>query len=334
MSQSRSPPTSRHSPSEIIILLSGEGNSLPEAEARSLVRTYDKGASLSLLEPRVLLAVTTANPDSIARRIAYARRVGTLIPEGRLDQEARNEIDSASFRLRRFSLRNVELDRDFESDILKQLDGRVDLENPSYEISVVKGRRSYVLLSKPGIMNQGWAPRRPRNRAFFHPSAIFPKLSRALVNLSGVKEREVLLDPFAGTGSILLEASLVGAYPVGLDLSSRMTRGAIANQKRYNQSWLGVIRADSLSSPLRAANGIATDIPYGRASSTFGERTEKIAENFLKSASTLLPRGRLAVLMHPKHVRVEEKQDFEVEAECELPVHRNLTRVITSLRRT
>ncbi len=333
MSPSRLPHTSEPSPTKILIILSGEGTSVPEAEARALVRTYDGGAMITLLEPRVLLAETTLNPDSIARRIAFARRVGTLVPDGRLDQETRREVDSASFRLKHFRLGDAEVDHPAETDVLDQLEGHVDLDHPTYEISVVEGKKTYVLLSKPEMMSQDWVERRPRTRAFFHPSAIFPKLSRALVNLSGVKEGETLLDPFAGTGSILLEASLIGALPVGVDVSSKMVRGAIANERKYNQSWLGMIRADSLSLPLRTTDGIATDLPYGRASSTFGDRTERIADNFLKIAATLLHRGGFAVVMHPMNARVEQKQDFGIEAECELPVHRNLTRVITVLRR-
>ena len=56
-------------------------------------------------------------------------------------------------------------------------------------------------------MRQDWVIRRPRARPFFHPAAIFPKLSRALVNLSRVGAGEVFLDPFCGTGSLLLEAT-------------------------------------------------------------------------------------------------------------------------------
>ena len=232
-----------------MILLSGEETSLPEAEARAVVKTYDEDAKVSLLEPRIVRAETEANPDIIARRIAFAKRVGTLIPDGVLDRETRREVERASYRLRHFKLGEARADRSsVETKILNQLHGKVKLEDPEYELSVIEGRRkgrTYLLLSKPGIMNQGWARRRPRSRAFFHPSAIFPKLSRALVNIAGVKEGETLLDPFAGTGSILLEASIVGALPVGVDISWKMARGALANAQKYRQPWLGMIRADS-----------------------------------------------------------------------------------------
>src|SRR5437867_2061878 len=296
MSARRLRSTSRQSRNNTVILLSGEETSLPEAEARAVVKTYDEDAKVSLLEPRIVRAETEANPDIIARRIAFAKRVGTLIPDGVLDRETRREVERASYRLRHFKLGEARADRSsVETKILNQLHGKVKLEDPEYELSVIEGRRkgrTYLLLSKPGIMNQGWAGRRPRSRAFFHPSAIFPKLSRALVNIAGVKEGETLLDPFAGTGSILLEASIVGALSVGVDVSSKMARGALANARKYRQPWLGMIRADSMSVPLTRVDAIATDVPYGRASSRMGGEWGAICDAPPKSGPALPPPAR------------------------------------------
>ena len=338
MSARRLRSTSRQSRNSIVILLSGEETSIPEAEARAVVKTYDEDAKVSLLEPRIVCAETEANPDIIARRIAFAKRVGTLIPDGVLDRETRREVEKASYRLRHFRLGEARaVDRSsVETEILNQLQGKVKLEDPEYELSLIEGRRkgrTYLLLTKPGIMNQGWAGRRPRSRAFFHPSAIFPKLSRALVNIAGVKEGETLLDPFAGTGSILLEASIVGALPAGVDISRKMARGALANAQKYRQPWLGMIRADSMSLPLTRVDAIATDVPYGRASSRMGEELGAIIDGLLKAGAPLLRRGRIAVVMHPRSSRVTPGNTFRVEGEHHLYVHRNLTRTITILRR-
>lgn len=335
MSARRSRSTSRPSRNSVVIVLSGEETSLPEAEARAIVKTYDEEAKVSLLEPRIVRAETEANPDLIARRIAFAKRVGTLIPDGLLDRETRREIERGSYRLRHFRVGESRADSSsVETEILNQLHGRVDLEEPAHELSVIEGRkRTYLLLSKPGIMNQGWVGRRPRSRAFFHPSAIFPKLSRALVNVAGVKEGESLLDPFVGTGSILLEASSVGAFPVGVDLSPKMAKGALANAQKYRQSWLGIIRGDSMVLPLRSVDAIATDVPYGRASSRMGEELGVILDGLLKVGAAVLRRGRLAVVMHPRSSLVTPGDEFRVEGEHHLYVHRNLTRTITVLRR-
>jgi len=329
----RSRHTSKRLPSKLLIILSGEETSLPEAEARALILTYDEGAKFSLLEPRILLTETSANPDVIARRIAYARRVGLSLPPGRLDRETRRMIEKGSYRLRNFRLGKIKPDHSIGDAVLAQLHGRVDLEHPTYELSVIHGSRIHLLLSRPEIMSQDWVVRKPRSRAFFHPSAIFPKLSRALVNLSGVREGGILLDPFAGTGSILLEAFIVGALPVGIDVSSRMVRGAVANERRYGQSWLGMVRAEMPSSPVRTADGIVTDAPYGRAASTFGTDAEKVVENLLRISVDVLQKGRSLVMMHSSRARVRKVSEFTITGEHRLYIHRNLTRVISVLRR-
>ncbi len=43
-----------------------------------------------------------------------------------------------------------------------------------------------------------------------------PKLARCMVNLTGVKENDLVLDPFCGTGGILIEAGIMGARVIGV----------------------------------------------------------------------------------------------------------------------
>ncbi len=76
--------------------------------------------------------------------------------------------------------------------------------------------------------------RRPRARAFFHPSALFPKLARLMVNLSAVPAGgETFLDPFSGTCSTVIEACLVGAYCFGLDVDKKMVFGGRRNLRGF-----------------------------------------------------------------------------------------------------
>ena len=48
----------------------------------------------------------------------------------------------------------------------------------------------------------------------FHPQMI-----RALLNIIGMKSREILLDPFVGSGTAMLEAQLLGVNGIGIDIS-------------------------------------------------------------------------------------------------------------------
>jgi tRNA (guanine10-N2)-dimethyltransferase len=334
MPRSHSPHTSGRSRSKILFLLSGESNTIPAAEASALVRMHDPSAKVEAPEERILIASSDADPYSITRRIAFSKRVGLMVPEGRLSQDQLRSLREGTYRVSVFELGDKKPDSErLVSDFAEEIGGKVSLDDPELEVIIVRGERDYFALSRPSLMKQDWVLRRPRARPFFHPAAIFPKLSRALVNLSRVDEGEVFFDPFCGTGSLLLEAHELGARPLGADRDQRMVRGALRNMVSFRQDWLGVIRADVGGTPLSAVDGMATDIPYGRASSTSGSNTGEIMERLLRTAARLLREGRRLVVMHPDTVDADSPRDFEVEEEHNLYIHRKLTRTISVLRR-
>jgi len=312
-----------------VILLSGESTTLPMAEAKALFSAYDPSSKFWSPEDRVLIAESKTDPSRVARRIAFARRVGVLVDDpASLAQALRGK----KIRVRTFSLKGAKPSEGVY-DLLEGLDVSVDLGNPDFEFTVVEGAQRYVVLSNPSMMNQSWSLRRPRRRAFFHPSAIFPKLSRALVNLTRCKEGQRFLDPFCGTGSIPIEAAAVGLEVVAADRSSEMVRGALANMKLFKQSWLGVLKSDAFQPPLSSVDGIATDVPYGRAASTRGRGASDVIRLATESLPSVLIEGSIMVLMHPEQLPVESTRELSVLEEHRLYIHKRLTRVITILRR-
>ncbi|HME18412.1 MAG TPA: hypothetical protein VKF15_01595 [Nitrososphaerales archaeon] len=312
-----------------LVLLSGEPTTIPVAEARALFLAYDPGSRFESPEKGVLLAESAADPFRVASRIAFSKRVGRLVSS---PSEVAETVRGKPIRVRSFSLPTGKSPADPE-EVLRGLDVRVDLENPAFELTVVEGRRRYIALTSPAGMKQGWSLRRPRRRPFFHPAAIFPKLSRALVNFSRCKEGEFFLDPFAGTGSLAIEASVIGAQVVAFDRAAKMTHGSLANMRKFGQEWLGVVNCDSFSPPVTRVDAIATDVPYGRASSTGGKGAERVVRDALSSAQALLRSGSMLVIMHPKSLPAEPGSGWSFEEEHELYVHKRLTRAITVLRR-
>ncbi len=332
----RSSPRSRAS---VLFILSREPTEIPEAEARALVSDVDPEARFERPEGGLLVAETTADPALLEARVAYSRRVGTLVPYGELDDAHLALLRRGTYRVRVFGDREgSEGERAIISSIAEKVEGRVSLDDPDREVSayVCEGgakKKTYFAITAPRSMRQGWSTRRPRSRAFFHPSAIFPKLSRALVNLSGVQAGEAFLDPFCGTGSLLIEASIIGADPVGIDLARKMVRGARRNSMKYGQAWLGIIRGDSRRMPLRGVGAIATDIPYGRASSSGGVESSEILRSLVEEAPRVVSSGRKLVVMHPKSLAVEAGGMMRLERELDIYIHRTLTRTITVMRR-
>ena len=311
-----------------LVLLSGERTSLPEAEARALFLAYDPSSKFEKPENRVMLVESTANPFDISRRIAFARRVGMLVES---PSHVSSFLAGKSMRVRNFDL--GEKPGFDPAHFLKGFDASVNLRNPDYELTLVRGEEEYLALTAPGDMRQGWSLRRPRVRPYFHPVATFPKLARALVNLSRCTEGQVFLDPFCGTGSFPLEAAVVGAEVVALDRAQGMVRGTLSNMNHFGQRWLGVVRAESMLPPLTMVDAIATDVPYGRASSTMGTGRERVLNGALESLPPILRRGSRMVVMHSAADGVGGSSELAVEEEHDLYVHKKLTRRITVLRR-
>ncbi len=312
-----------------VVLLSGEGTTIPAAEARALFLAHDRASRFESPEPRVVLADSRADPFVVGARIAFARRVGVLVQS---PSEAAQFLAGRRVRFRCFDLRPRGEQPD-PAEYLRSLDATVDLLSPEFELTLVRGEGEYLAVTAPARMRQDWSSRRPRGRPFFHPSAIFPKLSRALFNMSRCREGGVFLEPFAGTGSIAIEASLMGAEVVAVDLSEKMARGALANMAHFAQSWAGVVRADSTCPPIRKVDAVATDIPYGRASSTRGRPPKETLGLLLPALAGSMESGSIAVLMHPHDVAVQGTADFSLEEEHNLHVHKLLTRTISVLRR-
>lgn len=311
-----------------LVLLSGEGTTIPMAEAKALFLAYDEGSTFVSPEPRLVIADSETDPFLVGSRIAFARRAGVLVQDR---SELPELLRGFTVRFRAFDLEGGRPPPDPER-FLRGIDSRVDLRSPGRELTLVRGREDYLVITDPMGMHQGWSTRRPRRRPFFHPSAIFPKLSRALVNLSRCKAGDLFLDPFAGTGSIPLEASLVGAQVLAVDQTDKMVHGALANMNHFGQNWLGVVRADAASTPVRFADAAATDVPYGRASSTRGREAHDVVDMALGSLASILRRGGVLVLMHPKQLAAESP-DFAIIEEHELHVHKRLTRTVSVMRR-
>ncbi len=329
-----------------MFVLSGEDLSLPLAETRALIQTYSDESADQTANRRVVLSklsdVTAI--EKIAERGAYCRFGGILIAKSEKLDEISKNLDTSALKLLdengTFAVDSYSVDRDACGELGRKIKFvtkiRVDLENPSLVFQLEKIGSAYALgLSSAGFKSFAWKTRRPRARRFFLPSAIYPKLARVLVNLSHVKEGEIFLDPFCGTGSLLIESSLMGIWSIGIDLKRWIAKGALMNLKAFHLE-NGVLRSDSSHShlPLRRIDAISTDVPYGRASSTLGKTTRQIMDQFLEAAGDILSPNRCLVVMHPAAVPFsEDNKSFDMIEEHFVYVHRSLTRAISVLKR-
>ncbi len=70
-----------------------------------------------------------------------------------------------------------------------------------------------------------------QKRSKNHPHELDWKLTRVMINLTGLKEGETVCDPFCGTGTTLLEAESMGIHAIGLDFDEKMCEISKENLK-------------------------------------------------------------------------------------------------------
>jgi len=330
-----------------IFLLSGEELTLPQAEIKALLETYAPTVKLELFSSRVISS-TLEDPviiEKIAERAAFCRFGGLLLQNTERIQDLSVDFSPAIIGPgKTFVASSESVDRELVGElggaIKEKIQAKVSLEDPDCVFQVEKVDRGFVLgVSSNGFKKFSWRTRRPRARKFFLPSAIYPKLACALVNLSRVKEGDYFLDPFCGTGSLLIESSRMGMHTVGVDLTRWIARGSLLNLKGLSMDFEGIFHCDSTwhHLPIQGMDGISTDVPYGRASSTRGKDTETIIREFTDAAAEVLAdpmRSKYCVIMHPSHVNFSfDGSAFELKERHFIYVHRNLTRAISILRR-
>jgi tRNA (guanine10-N2)-dimethyltransferase len=157
-----------------------------------------------------------------------------------------------------------------------------------------------------------------------------------MVNLARTPRGGVFLDPFAGVGGILLEAGLIGAKPVGVDINPEAIAGAKKNLEASGVRNYQLMVGDARNLPTLEIDAIATDPPYGRQATTGGSELEELYQEALPSmAGVLKPKGFLCITS-PAHLELDEiatEVGFQPIERHEQRVHRSLTRRIYVFRK-
>jgi len=216
---------------------------------------------------------------------------------------------------------------------------RVDLRNPeTVFIGILTENRFIFGLRLAEIRPKPFVERSPMKRAFFHPTAMPAKLARCMVNLAQPRKSELVLDPFCGTGSFLVEAGLIGCRVLGFDADRRMVKGSRRNLSRYGVETEGLGVADARSLPLldSSIDCVVTDPPYGISATTLGLRPSDLIKAALSQVIDKIRKKRRVCIAAPKNIEIgklSEQQGFKHIESHFVYYHRRLTREIAVLER-
>ncbi len=325
-----------------IIELSGEHPNLPISDAMGCLRGLGARPAEAECRPRFLAFRPSVDPEALASRLALSRYVGNILLSGDLGEvhgkAADVELRDRSFRLRVADYEGGADKPSIEASIGRRLAsvGRVDLERPEVDLRLILSGSAYLYQVAASVDRRSFDTRKAGRRPFSLPVSLHPKLARALVNLTGVAEGEVLLDPFCGTGGVLMEAALIKARAAGSDLKEEMVGGCQDNLTFFGlKAELRVCDVGDVAEEFGQVDAIATDPPYGRSAGTVGEELPRLLKRgFLAFRGMLRHEGRLAIcLPAPEYLDLGRKYMSLLEWHA-LPVHRSLVRYFSVFQRT
>lgn len=121
---------------------------------------------------------------------------------------------------------------------------------------------------------------RPRN----HPTSLNPKLARVMINLAGPPATiKTLLDPFCGSGGLLLEGALIGREVTGTDIDPEQMKRCEENLSAYGAAAVLSVGDATNCDRLGGFDAIVTDLPYGKNSQL--SNAEETFRDFFKAAA-------------------------------------------------
>jgi tRNA (guanine10-N2)-dimethyltransferase len=333
----------------LLIELSGEQLDLAhhEAWATSSMLAGSDAKVLDTDGPALTLDVPGVEATKLAGRLGLAHHVSDMAVSGELEGAAglAASIDignARSFRVRAHRSKVAPLDMDPKSleaeagAIIQERTGtRVDLASPEAEVRLLLARKAHAGLLGGSIDRKAMEGRAVRHRPFSHPVSIHPKFARAMVNVARVPEGGRIMDPFCGTGGVLIEAAMLGYTALGSDIDPRMVAGS-----QENLEAMGLEARMRTTDVLDAAkdmdtrpDAVVTDPPYGRSTSLHGDGTEGVLGRlYSMAASALSPGGRLVVCLPNKDLMPGTDAHFEMESVHPMKVHRTLTRHVCVLK--
>ena len=303
---------------DLLLILSQEHDKLPLAELRAVLEIEEIETEMEIVCPGLVI-LRNLEEDVFddyyrifVRRLGYTHEVHQLIDE--CDYE---DLDSAVKAI----------------DWSEFVDENFAVRVKSFIRVVAHQSHVYLCFGKYQLNKKYFEEMKPHKRPFFHPGCMSPKLARCMANLARVKEGDVVLDPFCGTGGILIEAGLIGCKVIGCDIDWKMKKGTATNLEYagitdYKTHVVDVRELEMYEE----VDAVVTDPPYGISTTTCGEGASGIFSEFLQSIEHSMKKDALLVMASPHTLDIDSLLNdvgFILLERYEIKMHRSLTRIIS-----
>ena len=342
---------------ELLCIQSQEHPKLPQCELKAVIECEEMEATLNVITEGLVIVsgISEENIDEyyqiLTRRLGYTHEVHQILKtsnvsdfdEDILSLDWQDYIDeNFAVRVKRFNsdIDTVAFERNAGALILEKCNNiKVRLKNPKSLVRLVAFKDIiYIAIEKYHLDKKHFEDIKPHKRPFFYPGSMSPKLARCMVNLSRVKAGQLLLDPFCGTGGILIEAGLIGCKVVGSDVNWKMKNGSAINLdycgiKDYRTFHLDV---RELKMYEKVAS-VVTDPPYGISTSTGDIDGDDIFKEFFHAIYDNMAEDAYLCMASPHYVDLNPmigEVGFELVEQYSIKMHRSLTRIISVIKKS
>lgn len=325
-----------------LLELGGENIDLGKYEALELFKFKKYSPKLEIDNGRIIIISTTKKIEkTLINRLSMTKRISNIIftstknkIQSILSELENINLGDKSFAIRQIGANNLNSRKTailIGEKISKK--NKTELNNPDITVLFYQNNGFYI-----SLCNKNWDTGYKKclrhhisHRPYFSPISIHPRIARAMVNLSNCNEKEPLIDPFCGTGGVLIEAADMGLEVTGIDLKEKMVEYSKGNLKHYGFKG-NLINSDFGEITNQSFSSIVCDPPYGIASTTGGENIKDLMERSLDVFQRKLNRGQRLVIA-VSNPDIIKHPNLKLLNKFEWYIHKSLTRNIIVLEK-
>ena len=310
---------------ESFFILSKDYLELAADEITTITRTFDRFAKIKIISNLIIVQSKT-NWKKISERATFVKTSGQILRKMSglfLDEENFKVLkNTQSFVCRVINLSKnqldvLELEKSMGDMISKFTQAKVNLKNPEITVYLIFTNTENFF----GFSGKNENKKRPKKLKKY-PHELDWKLTRVMINLTGLKQGQTLCDPFCGTGTTLLESNSMGINAIGIDFDEKMCNMTKENLDSNNFK-SQVLKSDfqELVKISKNFDAIVTDLPYGKSSKT-SEKPEQILKRFI----SIMPKNKKIAIMFKKEL--DPKLKIKGLKKYQIYRHKSLTRTI------
>ena len=325
-----------------LLELGGENTDLGKYEALELLK-FQKYSPFLEKDYESIIVISTSKKieKNIIARLSMTKRISHIIFTSKkrnvkdiLNDLEEIKIDDLNFAIRQIGGKNLESEKTailIGEKICNE--NKTNLETPQVTVLFYQNREFFISLKYAEVDTayKRCLKHHISHRPYFSPIGIHPRIARAMINLSNCADNKSLIDPFCGTGGILIEGADMGLKVTGIDLKEKMIELSKGNLKHYGFEG-NLINSDFKEISNLKFGSIVCDPPYGIASTSGGENIKELMRRGLDVFQNCMEKKQRLVVAVSDYRTIKHKNLRQIY-KFEWYIHKSLTRNIIVLEK-